>query len=121
VLGLRQYNKERTNSTVNISTRSTRHSAYIKDMLVAKFLARHQVQYNGSSVKDGKDISIRLQMLVTKEFEKFMDTNKFDQKHLDSFERELKAKMLKAFADNPNISIKEVVGKPLTTRYQTEL
>lgn len=98
-----------------------KHTNYIKDMLVAKFMARHKIQFSGPVAHDLKDIELRVQHLVTKEFEKFMDNKTFDQKHLDQFERDLKVRLEKTFGENGNLKIREVNGKPPAShRYLTD-
>ena len=91
--------KKQSSSIANL--KNQRHKGYLKDMLVSKFIQRNGLD-TGRGLFDMKtnetvaldyQKSMRIQSIINKEFDRFIDQQSFTQKNLQKFEGELKAKL----------------------------
>ena len=78
-------------------------------MLVQKFISKNQLETgNGLLNNDGSAVSehklVRVQVIINKEFDRFIDQQTFTQKNLVLFEIELKNK-LKEILEKEGITI----------------
>ena len=80
VMGLRKYSRPEAQNGSNKS--QTRPRGYLKDMLVSKFLTKHKIEIMGPINNQTRDLELKIQALVIREFDKFMNTDSFNQKIL---------------------------------------
>lgn len=112
-LALRQYKRsdnKSANNLVKSAVRGTRHSIQVKEMLVSKFLSKNRIEIKDNNAPESRDSELRMQVFVSKEFEKFLIMDSFTQKNLQIFERELKNKLIEYFKNDKNISIKQIAS-----------
>lgn len=60
--------------------KARRHQGYLKEMLIQRFLQKHQQEIVGKGKT--REVEVRLQALVVKEFERFIKEQSFTQKKL---------------------------------------
>ena len=91
--------KKQSSSIANL--KNQRHKGYLKDMLVGKFIQRNGLD-TGRGLVDIKtneavaldyQKSMRIQGIINKEFDRFIEQQSFTQKNLQKFELELLAKL----------------------------
>jgi hypothetical protein len=72
VMGLRKQSRpDRSQKSVADKSQS-RHRGYLKDMLVSKFLNKHKLDILGQANNATRELEIKIQSMVIREFEKFM-------------------------------------------------
>jgi hypothetical protein len=84
-------------------------------MLVSRFLTRHKLEIQGPANAASRELEVRIQTSVIREFEKFMKTETFNQKSLIVFEKKLLAVIKDQLGDSNLIRIREQTA-PLTQR-----
>ena len=93
-----------------------RGSTQIKEMLVAKFLAKISLSAKDSSKPQATDAEVKIQSIVSKEFEKFIVSGQFTQKNLDIFEKGLRTKLNDYTQKELNVVIKSSGSQATTHR-----
>lgn len=117
VMGLRKYSRP-DNTSKSVTTQAqSRGRGYLKDMLVSRFLTRHKLEISGPANNATRELEVRVQTLVIREFEKFMKTESFNQRSLVAFEKKLLATIKETLGDNSLVRIREQTA-PLTQRRQ---
>lgn len=107
-MGLRKYSRPEPSNPQSKS--NSRHHAYLKDMLISKFLSKNRLEILGPANNSTREIELKVQALVIKEFEKFMKMEQFNQKNLLQFERDLKKKIKDFLSDHSNIKLRETTA-----------
>lgn len=115
VMGLRKYSRPEQSQKNNVSKSQSRHRGYLKDMLASRFLTRHKLEIQGPSSNNTRELEVKVQTLVTQEFEKFMKGENFNQKNLLVFEKGLLSKIRETVGDKANIRVREQTA-PMTQR-----
>ena len=86
-------------------------------MLVAKFLQKNRLDILGPPNTETRETEIRIQAIVIREFERFIQEQTFTQKKLKAFEIDLKRKIDEILKCNGNIKrIEEKPAQPKTSR-----
>lgn len=84
-------------------------------MLVSKFLSKHKLEIQGPHTPETKQLEHRIQLLITREFEKFMKGDKFNQKNLHAFEKVLLSQIREEAGNVVSIRVREATA-PMTQR-----
>ena len=121
VLGLRKHQPVRSNTGSLQSKTMMRHHGYLKDMLVNKFLNKHKLEVFGPVTNESRELEIRIQALVIKEFEKFIKNRQFNQRNLQEFELELRKKIKETIGTNPQIKLKDAPPRTQNTQRVKEI
>lgn len=97
--------------------RTQRHNGYLKDMLVQKFLQKVFVDVSGPITSEARDLEIKLNQTVVREFDMFINDQNFTQKKLAGFEAQLKNKLSDILKGQKAVSLRETPKNPRTIRY----
>ena len=75
-------------------------------MLVAKFLSKITIAVKDQAAIQVRDVELKMQSNVSKEFEKFLASGQFTQKNLEIFEKGLKERLRDYCEKELNVVIK---------------
>lgn len=111
-LNLRKYNRadgpRSQSSAVKSAVRNQRPNAQIREMLVSRFLSKVTLGVKDSNTTQTRDAELKLQSLVSKEFEKFLAYGQFTQKSLEIFEKDLKARLRDYCDKELHVQLKQI-------------
>ena len=107
------FDKKKQSSSLQ-AQKNNRHKGYLKDILVQKFIQKNQLETgHGLKNHDGTPVSehklVRVQVIINKEFDRFIEQQTFTQKNLVLFEIDLKNK-LKEILSKEGIAIVSLIG-----------